>query len=332
MPQVMVIPVVALCIACYTGQSFFNKLFSMRYQGPPAAATPAYATLFGVIVAAVTLCLAGFRFAPDRETVLLGCATGVVLFLYNLGMIRAARSGPYAFQSIVMLFGSIVVCLVFSAVWWGDKMGAAQLVGIGVMLAAFVVLNSGGIDFSGVKKEYFFWVALLFFSNGFYGVLMDAQQRLYPGQRNEMIVITFLSTAMVSLAYLLITRRGQAPAAFRMSPAALGCRGQQRVRRLRRVPPHAPAGLYPQLYPVHHLQRRASGGLRPAVRGGAEGEDDPADGGGNRAVRAQHCAAQYLNTQGTPPGKSRGVFASLSPAPSAARTPAGGPPPCRPGG
>lgn len=222
MPQVMVIPVVALCIACYTGQSFFNKLFSMRYQGPPAAATPAYATLFGVIVAAVTLCLSGLRFAPDRETVLLGAVNGVVLFLYNLGMIKAARSGPYAFQSIVMLFGSIVVCLVFSAVWWGDKMGAAQLVGIGVMLAAFVVLNSGGIDFSGVKKEYFFWVALLFFSNGFYGVLMDAQQRLYPGQRNEMIVITFLSTAMVSLAYLLITQRGQAPAAFRMSPAALG--------------------------------------------------------------------------------------------------------------
>lgn len=222
MPQVMVIPVVALCIACYTGQSFFNKLFSMRYQGPPAAATPAYATLFGVIVAAVTLCLSGLRFAPDRETVLLGAVNGVVLFLYNLGMIKAARSGPYAFQSIVMLFGSIVVCLMFSAVWWGDKMGAAQLVGIGVMLAAFVVLNSGGIDFSGVKKEYFFWVALLFFSNGFYGVLMDAQQRLYPGQRNEMIVITFLSTAMVSLAYLLITQRGQAPAAFRMSPAALG--------------------------------------------------------------------------------------------------------------
>lgn len=220
MPQGMVIPVVALCIACYTGQGFFNKLFSMRYQGPPAAATPVYATLFGVIVAAVTLCLAGFRFAPSVETALLGCATGVVLFLYNLGMIKAARSGPYAFQSIVMLFGSIVVCLVFSAVWWGDRMGPAQLAGIGVMLAAFVVLNSGGIDFSGVKKEYFFWVALLFFSNGFYGVLMDAQQRLLPQQRNEMILITFLSSAGVSLVYLLITQRGQAPAAFRMGRAA----------------------------------------------------------------------------------------------------------------
>lgn len=220
MPQGLLIPVVVLCVACYTGQSFFNKLFSTRYQGPPAAATPVYAALYGGIVSVVALCLAGFRFVPGRTTVLLGCVTGAVLFLYNLGMIRAARSGPYAFQSIVMLFGSIVVCLVFSSLWWGDRMSLIQLAGIGVMLLAFVVLNSGGIDFSGVRREYFLWVALLFFSNGFYGVLMDAQQRLLPDQRSEMIVVTFLSSAVVSLAYLLVTQRGRAPAAFRMGRAA----------------------------------------------------------------------------------------------------------------
>lgn len=220
MPQAMVIPVVVLCIACYTGQSFFNKLFSMKYQGPAAAASPVYAALFGLIVAAVTLCLSGFRLSPSGLTALLGAANGVVLFLYNLGMIKAARLGPYAFQSVVMLFGSIVVCLVFSALWWGDRMGVVKLTGIGVMLLAFVVLNSGGIDFTGVKREYFFWVALLFFSNGFYGVLMDAQQRILPDQRGEMIFLTFLSSGLVSLAYLLITQRGQAPAAFRMGRAA----------------------------------------------------------------------------------------------------------------
>lgn len=216
----MLISAVALCVACYTGQSFFNKLFSLRYQGPAAAASPVYACLYGFLVAAVTLCLSGFRFAPSETTVLLGAVNGAVLFLYNLGMVKAARSGPYAFQSVVMLFGSIVVCLVFSALWWGDRMGVVKLAGIGVMLLAFVVLNSGGIDFSGVRKEYFFWVALLFFSNGFYGVLMDAQQRLLPDQRTEMILATFLSSGVISLAYLLITQREQAPAAFRMGRAA----------------------------------------------------------------------------------------------------------------
>lgn len=216
----IVILVLILCIACYTGQTFFNKMFSTHYAGPAAAATPVYASLYGLIVSFVTLCLIRFQFSPSQMTVILGCVNGIMLFLYNLGMIYAARTGPYAFQSIVMLFGSIVVCLVFSALYWGDRLTVLQLVGIAVMLGAFVVLNSGGIDFHAIKRGYFFWVVLLFFSNGFYGVLLDTQQRLYPQERNEMIVITFVSSAVVSLLYLLVMQRGQFLKSFQMSGAA----------------------------------------------------------------------------------------------------------------
>lgn len=222
MPAVFVILVLLICIACYTGQTFFNKLFSMYYKGPESAATPVYAALYGVLVGAVTLVLVRFQFAPSGATVLLGCANGAVLFLYNLGMIHASRTGPYAFQSIVMLFGSIVVCLVFSAVYWGDRLTLLQLAGIAVMLAAFVVLNGGGIDFSGVKKGYFLWVLSLFFTNGVYGVLMDAQQRLYVRERNEMIAVTFLASGAISLLYLLASQRRAAMRAFRMGRAAWG--------------------------------------------------------------------------------------------------------------
>lgn len=91
-----------------------------------------------------------------------------------------------------------------------------QIVGIGVMLLAFVAFNSGGIDFHSVKKGYFFWVVSLFFTNGFYGVLMDAQQRIHISERNEMIVMTFFSSAAVSFLYLLATQKSQALQAFRM--------------------------------------------------------------------------------------------------------------------
>lgn len=222
MGTVQIVLLTVFCVACYTGQTFFNKLFSTRYSGPGEAATPVYAVLYGGLVGAVTLCLVHFRLAPSWETVLLGVANGAVLFLYNLGMIHASRSGPYAFQSIVMLFGSIVVCLLFSAVCWGDRLTLLQMAGIAVMLAAFVVLNGGGIDFRDVKKGYFPWVASLFLTNGIYGVLMDAQQRLFPRERNEMIAVTFLASAVVSLLYLLILRRGQWLRAFRMGRAAWG--------------------------------------------------------------------------------------------------------------
>lgn len=222
MPAVFVILVQLICIACYTGQTFFNKLFSLCYKGPEAAATPVYAVLYGALVSAVTLALARFQFAPSKATVLLGCVNGVVLFLYNVGMIHASRTGPYAFQSIVMLFGSIVVCLIFSAACWGDRLTLLQLAGIAVMLMAFVVLNGGGIDFGSVKKGYFLWVISLFFTNGIYGVLMDAQQRLYAPERNEMIIVTFLSSGIVSLLYLFASQRRAAARAFRMGRAAWG--------------------------------------------------------------------------------------------------------------
>lgn len=147
MPAVWIVLTTVICVACYTGQTFFNKLFSTHYRGPETAATPVYAVLYGVLVSAVTLLLIHFQISPSKETVLLGCINGVVLFLYNLGMIHASRTGPYAFQSIVMLFGSIVVCLLFSAVYWGDRLTVLQMAGIAVMMAAFVVLNGGGIDF-----------------------------------------------------------------------------------------------------------------------------------------------------------------------------------------
>lgn len=222
MPDGFVFFFLIVCIACSLGQTFFNKLFSVNYKGPASAATPVYAVLYGLLVGAVTLCLIGFRLAPSPGTVLLGCINGVVLFLYNLGMIQASRTGPYAFHSIVMLFGSVVVCLVFSAAYWEDRLTLAQMIGIAVMLAAFVAFNCGGIDFKSIKKGYFFWVASLFFSNGFYGVLMDAQQRLYAPERNEMIVITFFSSAVISLLYLLATQRKQALQAFRMGKTAWG--------------------------------------------------------------------------------------------------------------
>ena len=223
MDSLLVLLLCLLCILCYTGQTFFNKLFSGCYPGSAATATPVYASIYGLLVCVITFCLNGFRFSPSGFTWGIGAANGLILFFYNLGMIQAARRGPYAFQSIVMLFGSIVVCIIFSALWWGDRMTALQIIGICIMLAGFVALNAGNLKFSGIRKGYFFWVFSLFFTNGFYGVLMDFQQRSVTGEKNEMIMITFLSSAVISLFYLFLTQKSTATQAFRMGKKPAGC-------------------------------------------------------------------------------------------------------------
>ena len=194
------------CIACYTGQTFLNRMFSESYAGRAEIATPVFSCFYGILVGLITFILNGARFSPSGLTIILGALNGVILFLYNLGMVHAARCGPYTFQSIVMLFGAIVVCLLFSWLFWGDHISILQFVGIAVMLCAFVVLNSQGLSFVNVKRGYFPWVISLFFTNGFYGVLMDAQQRIVPEERNEMIIATYLSLAALSLLFLALKK------------------------------------------------------------------------------------------------------------------------------
>lgn len=207
---------VALCVLCYAGQSFFNKLFSGSYPGPAAEATPVFAFIYGVVVAITTFFMNGMQFSPSPLTWILGGFNGAALFLFNLGMIQAARRGPYAIQSIVMIFGSIVVSLVFSSFFFGDRLTAIQGIGIALMLIAFIALNLGGAKMSGMQKGFIPWLILVFFSNGAYSVLNDAQQRMISTERNEMIMVTFTSSAVISLVYLLIIKRGKIAEAFRM--------------------------------------------------------------------------------------------------------------------
>lgn len=205
------------CVLCYTGQNFFNKLYAIHYPGPAAAATPVFSVIYGLLTGFATLAYNGFRFQPGGMTLVLGMAGGATLFLFNLSLINASRSGPYAFQSIMMLFGNTLLPLLFSVFWWGDVLTGRQILGIVVMLLSFVIFNLKGLRFEGVKKGYFLWVGLLFLANGFYGILMDSQQRVMrQTQRSEMIIITFLVSALISLAYLLITQKKQTVRAFYM--------------------------------------------------------------------------------------------------------------------
>ncbi len=204
-------------VICYTGQSFFNKLYSISYTGPAVAATPVFATIYGFFTGLVTLAYNGFQFQASSMTLWLGLANGVVLFLFNLCAINAARSGPYAFQSLMCLSGDILVPLFFSVLWWRDKLPALKIVGIAVMLLSFVLFNRNGFQFEGAKKGYFLWVMALFAVNGVYGVLIDSQQRLLlQTERNEMIITTFVVSAIVSLIYLLAVQGKLFVGAFSM--------------------------------------------------------------------------------------------------------------------
>lgn len=208
-----------LMITFYTSQTFGNKLFAMNYTGPESAVTPVFSVLYGLIVAIATFIYNKFAFSASLSTVLFGLLNGVILFLYNYSTIKASRTGPYAFQSLVTQFGGIVIVLLVEALLWRAEISVLQYVGIVLMLCSFVLFNMKGLSLKGALKGYYPAIVGVFLTNGIYGCVMNSQQRMNLNtQRNEMIMITFLTSAVISLVFLLISQKSNSAAAFKMKP------------------------------------------------------------------------------------------------------------------
>lgn len=205
MGMLLMIPVVVF----YSCQGFFNKLYSISYEGDSGNAAPVFAVCFGAIVALATWIYNGYAFTMHTPTVVIGLLNGVVLYLYNLCYVRASCTGPYAFQSLMAVLGSILLTTLFTVLYWHDTLSTKQIIGIIWMIAGILIFNAGSMKISGARKGYMLWVIGLFLANGAFGILMDMQQRVTGHTlRNEMIITSYVVSFMIPLA-LLVKGKGR---------------------------------------------------------------------------------------------------------------------------
>ncbi len=190
---------VTLLVVLYSFQSLFLKLFSARYPAEKSAlASTVFNISYGAFAGITTLCAMGFRFSASKVTLICGLVNAVTLLCYNVSMIQASRKGSYAFQMIAMLFGGIVVPMLHSVIFLGDRLSLLQCLAVALMLVSFVLMNLQGLSLKGSGKSFLLWCLALFFSNGLYGILMNYQQlRMNGAERNEMIVLTYLGMAVL---------------------------------------------------------------------------------------------------------------------------------------
>lgn len=223
---------IALMIVLYSCQTLFCRLYNQRYPGEKATSPFVYNVIYGVFVSAVTFAVGKGRFAPSAATVVLGLLNGAVLFGYNLSLIKATAGGSYAVANLCLLAGGILIPLLQSVTVYHVPMNALQYAGVAVMLAAFLFLNLDGIIGSkGEQKKqtvgsrlFPLFCALLFLCNGLYGALLNAQQEATGNtQREEMIIVTFLFTALLGLGMLVAKRGRRSPAAFRQTRGSALC-------------------------------------------------------------------------------------------------------------
>ena len=204
-------------IVLYTIRSFTNKLFAISYDGKPAMATPVFSAITGFSGFLFTILLSGGIQLPNMTTLLCGISGGCILFLYDLGNIRAAKTGPYSIQAIICMFGCVLLPMLLERFLWGVRLTALQMLGVIAVLFSFVYLNLNNKESIGIQKGFYGWVALLFFANGIYSTIVIAQQR-WTGyaQRSEMIAVVFVTLAVVSVLYLLLGCKTNVKSAFQL--------------------------------------------------------------------------------------------------------------------
>ena len=224
----MVVITIALVVLLYTLQSLFTRLYTDHYPGDKSLTTPVFAVVCGIIVTLVSFIFSGFSFSFSWTTVLLGVLNAVVLYGYDAFIIKASATGPYSILMTFSLTGGIVVPAIVSWIFMGGDFSWVQLVSILIIFGS-VLMISKKEDESENREEHkkhrtFFLIVctLLGLANGLYGVLLNVQQEITGvSEKEEMVAVTFIGAAVISLIQLVYKEKRDTLRAFRQTKLSL---------------------------------------------------------------------------------------------------------------
>ena len=194
-------------ILMYTAQSLFCKLYSAKYPGEESVSSSVFSIVVGLTIALSGFVVSGFQFTPDALTWLFGVLNAAVIIGYNLCMVGASVKGPYSVQMVCMLSGVILVPT-FISLFFGDTLSWGKWIAVAVIILSLVMVNHKKNDQKVQSKAFYVYCAGLFLLNGVYGTLLDVQQRLTGADdKEEMIILTYLISALASAMFLLFKRK-----------------------------------------------------------------------------------------------------------------------------
>lgn len=202
-------------------QTLFCSLFEKKYAGLKNNASSVFCVIEGLFVPVLTLVWICFEFIVSENQVtvsyvglnfdislfgiIVGIINAVVLFSYNTYLIKASSTGSYAFMNVLMLFGGIIIPILYTALFFYEKISFYQIFAIFLMLVAFVLMNYKDIKLKGTPLKYYIYCLILFFANGAYGTLLKVQSNHNESEVNEMIIITYLLMGVLAFLKLVFT-------------------------------------------------------------------------------------------------------------------------------
>ena len=168
-------------VVCFTAQFAFTKLFE-EAMGQSKAASMVMLAVTNAIGFGLFFCLGGFRIAFTPVAFLLALAMGLIMIPYYLLGIRVLSLGSLAVYSMFMMLGGMLVPFFYGllfleeAVSWGKGLGTVLLALCMILQATLPEAPEKSRRAKGKKGLFFALCILIFFINGFTGVIAKAHQ------------------------------------------------------------------------------------------------------------------------------------------------------------
>ena len=166
-------------------------------------------TIVGVTAAVILVLWGGFG-SSSVFTVLLGLLFGAVTALQGVSNVAALQCGPMSYTSVIISFSTLVSAL-SGVLFFDEGLGWAQIVGIALMLASFVLAAKSDGEEKKANLKWLLLCLVAFAATGAIGIMQKVHQTsAYRAEPDIFLVLAFAVTAAVAmLASVLFFRFGK---------------------------------------------------------------------------------------------------------------------------
>ena len=194
-----------LSLAAALGGSIAKKYYTDK--GPARLSGGFVFNAVGCLNAAVILlCWGGFG-QSSVFTIVLGVAFGAVTALQGITNIAALQFGPMSYTSVIISFSTLISSL-SGVMFFDESLGWAQIVGMVLMLASFVLAAKSDVDEKKANLKWLFLCLIAFVATGGIGVMQKVHQSSeYRDELNAFLIIAFVSSAVLCAFFAALMKR-----------------------------------------------------------------------------------------------------------------------------
>lgn len=182
------------CVLTLTGQSVLRKQYNKKVENGIFCFNT-ISSFFAMLFFLIPSFLGGFVF--DTGILIYSVLFAFAYLTCTVTLHLAILWGPFGITSLISSF-SIVIPAVFAIIFLKEKITAAVIIGLVMLLASLFLSNSNGLSAEKVSVKWIIVMVLAFFSNGMCSVVQNLQLIKFEHNfKNEFMFFALLFVVIV---------------------------------------------------------------------------------------------------------------------------------------